>query len=128
MGEGRDPKNFLRLIESPGSVQEYFLFRMEGEEALSSPFSFRLTIRSRGDIPQASEWVGSSITFVLGLSDDSPRKVNGQCVRFEHAYQKGQYVEFVLDISASLSSTNLNSDSRIFTSKTAKQVISQILS
>lgn len=127
MSEGRDPKNFLKLIESPGSVQDYYLFRMEGEEALSQPFSFRLTIRSRGDIPQASEWVGASITFQMGLSDDAPRMVNGQCVRFEHAYQKGQYVEFVLDISASLSVTKLNRDNRIFTAKTAKQVIAQIL-
>ena len=37
MGDGRDPKNFLKLIESPGSVQEYFLFRMEGEEARCLP-------------------------------------------------------------------------------------------
>ena len=127
MDAGRDPKNFLKLIESPGSVQDYFLFKLEGEEKLSSPFEFRLTIRSQGDIPQASQWVGASITFIMGVSDDSPRKVNGQCVRFEHAYQKGQYVEFVLDISASLSSTKLNQDNRIFTAKTAKQVVGQIL-
>ena len=127
MDSGRDPKNFLKLIESPGSVQDLYLFRMKGKEELSTPFDFRLTIRSQGDIPPASAWVGASITFIMGLSDDAPRHVNGQCVRFEHVYQKGGYVEFTLDLSASLSTTRLNRDNRIFTAKTAKQVIAQIL-
>ena len=128
MDGGRDPKNFLKLIEAPGSVADLFLFRMEGEEALSTPFEFRLTIRSQGDVAPASAWIGASITFVMGLSDDVPRNVNGQCVRFEHVYQKGAYVEFVLNISASLAVARLNRDNRIFTAKTAKQVIAQILS
>ncbi len=127
MDSGRDPKNFLKLIESPGSVQDLFLFKMEGREALSTPFEFRLTIRSQGDIPPASAWVGASITFIMGLSDDVPRKVNGQCIKFEHAYQKGAYVEFALVISASLCTAKLNRDNRIFTAKTAKQVIAEIL-
>ena len=128
MDSGRDPKNFLKLIESPGSVENYYLFRLEGEEKLSAPFEFRLTIRSKGDIPAASAWVGSSITFVMGLSDDTPRMVNGQCIRFEHVYQKGGYVEFAVLISASLAGTRLNRDNRIFTAKTAKQVVAQVLS
>ena len=128
MDGGRDPKNFLKLIESPGSVQDIYLFRLEGEEALSTPFRFRLTLRSQGDIPPASAWVGASITFMMGVSDDSPRKVNGQCVHFEHVYQKGAYVQFVLELSASLHTAKLNRDNRIFTSKTAKQVVAQILS
>ena len=84
MDSGRDPKNFLKLLESPGSVQNYFLFKLKGEEKLSAPFEFHLTLRSQGDIPPASTWVGSSITWVMGTSDDSPRMCNGQCIRFEH--------------------------------------------
>lgn len=127
MDSGRDPKNFLKLLESPGSVQDYFLFKLEGEEKLSAPFEFRLTLRSQGDIPPASTWVGSSITWVMGLSDDSPRTVNGQCIRFDHVYQRGGYVTFSLLVSASLAGTRLNRDNRIFTDKTAKQVIAQVL-
>ena len=127
MGSGRDPKNFLKLIESPGSVPDLYLFRMSGAESLSTPFEFRLTIRSQGDIPAASDWIGASITFTMGLSDDSPRLINGECVRFEHVYQKSQYVEFTIDISASLATLRLNRDNRIFQQKTAKQVIEQIL-
>ena len=127
MDSSRDPKNFLKLLESPGSVQNYFLFKLEGEEKLSAPFEFRLTLRSQGDIPPASTWVGSSITWVMGLSDDSPRTVNGQCVRFDHVYQRGGYVTFSLLVSAALAGTRLNMDNRIFTDKTAKQVIAQVL-
>ena len=124
---GHDPNNFLKLIESPGSTDDYYLFRVDGREMLSTPFEFRLTIRSQGDIPQASTWIGSSITFVMGLSDDVRRHVNGQCVRFEHVYQKGAYVEFVLDLSASLAALRLSRTSRIFTSQAAKQIIRQVL-
>ena len=127
MGDGRDPKNFLKLIESPGSVDDLYLFKLQGEERLSAPFEYRLTIRSQGAIPPAAEWVGASITFIMGLSDDVPRKINGECIRFEHVYQKGGYVEFSLDISASLSTTRLNQDNRIFQSVTAQQVIEKIL-
>jgi type VI secretion system secreted protein VgrG len=122
-----DYNNFVKLTESPGSTDNYYLFRVDGREFLSTPFEFRLTIRSQGDIPQASTWIGSSISFVMGLSDDVRRYVNGQCVRFEHAYQKGAYVEFVLDITASVAALRLNRTSRIFTNQSAKQIIRQVL-
>ena len=124
---GRDPNNFLKLLESPGRTADYHLFRVDGREMLSQPYEFRMTLRSNGDIPDAATWIGASVSFVMGLSDNVQRKVNGQCVRFEHAYQKGQYVEFVLDIAPTLSKLRLKRDNRIFVEKTAKQVIAEVL-
>ena len=95
---------------------------------LSSLFEFRLTVRTRGAVPAASQWIGASITFLLGAQQhDNPRKINGQCVRFEHAYQKEAYVEFVLDITASMSGLRLNRDNRIFSQQSVRDVVSTIL-
>ncbi|MEO6338794.1 MAG: contractile injection system protein, VgrG/Pvc8 family, partial [Caulobacteraceae bacterium] len=124
---GADRNSFLRIIEAPGEVEEYFLFRLDGREMLSAPFEWRLTLRTHVEVPPPSGWIGASITFSMGGSDTVPRKVNGQCVRFEHAYQKGGYTEFVIDIAPSLMMTRLRRDYRIFTNVTAKQVINTIL-
>ena len=125
---GRDEFNILRLIEAPGAVDQYYLYRMDGREMLSTPFEFRLTVRTRGAVPAAAQWIGASITFVLGAQqEDNPRKINGQCVRFEHAYQKEAYTEFVLDITASMSALRLNRDNRIFARKSVKDVVATIL-
>lgn len=126
-GGGEDRNFFLRILEAPGEVQEYFLFRVDGREMLSAPFEFRLTMRTHVEVPPPSGWIGASITFTMGGSDTVPRKINGQCVRFEHAYQKGGYIEFVIDVAPSLMMTRLRRDYRIFTNVTAKQVINTIL-
>ena len=125
---GRDEFNILRLIEAPGPVDDYYLYRMDGREMLSTPFEFRLTVRTRGAVPAAAQWIGASITFVLGAQqEDNRRKINGQCVRFEHAYEKGVYTEFVLDITASAAGLRMNRDNRIFSKQNVKDVVSTIL-
>ena len=127
MAQGRDLNRFMRLVEAPGQVEDYLLFRCDGREMMSSLFEYRLTIRSQGDVPDATAWIGASISFTISTSDSEPRTINGQCVRFEHAYQKGAYVEFVLELAPMLASTRLNRDSRIFTGVTAKDVVATIL-
>lgn len=124
---GRDGNNFLHILEAPGVIENYKLFRMEGEERISAPFRFRLTLRSQGDIPPASDWVNSSITFSLGQADKSERKINGRCTSFRHIYQKGSYVEFAIELAPAFEALQLNRDRRIFNDKSAKQVIEQVL-
>ena len=116
------------MVEAPGSVEDYFLYRMDGREMLSTPFEFRLTVRTRGAVPTAAQWIGASVTFTLGAQqDDNPRKINGQCVRFEHTYQKDAYVEFVLDITASMAGLRLNRDNRIFSKQSVRDVVATVL-
>ena len=123
----RDPLNFLKLLESPGTPKDYYLFRVDGREMLSTPFEFRLTIRARADVPVAQAWLGAPITFVMGPSDGVHRMINGQCIRFEHAYQKGAYTEFVLDVAPAFVSLRVNRDNRIFADKSVKEVIAKVL-
>ena len=127
MAGGRDKNNFLKLVEAPGTVDNYFLFALDGEESFSQPFHHRLTVRSQGDIPAQAEWVGASITFTLSSSEGTERRINGQCVRFEHAYQKQGYVEFVLELAPSFAAAKLKRDHRIFTDKSPKDVVAQVL-
>lgn len=127
MSGARDPNSFLRILEAPGKVENYFVSHMEGEEGLSIPSLFTLRIRSQGEIPPPVEWIGSPITFSLGGSDSVPRRINGQCVRFEQSYQKGGYVEFVLDVAPMFVRCKQRRDCRIFTDMTAIEVIETIL-
>jgi type VI secretion system secreted protein VgrG len=124
----RDTNNFLHILEAPGSVENYKLFRMSGEERISEPFRFRLQIRSHGDIPPAQAWINSSVTFGLGTSDmDEARRINGRCARFDHIYQKGAYVEFAIEVAPAFEALILSRDRRIFTDRSARQVIAQLL-
>jgi type VI secretion system secreted protein VgrG len=123
----RDSNNFLHILEAPGAIENYKLFRMDGDERLSSPFDFRLTLRSQGEIPPASAWVNASITFSLGQSDKSERKINGRCTRFEHLYQKGSYVEFAIEIAPAFEALRLTRDRRLWTDRSARQVVEEVL-
>ena len=123
----RDQNRFLHLIEAPGALDMYKLFCMDGEDAISQPFHYRLTIRSHGEIPPASAWIGQSITWSFGNADNAERRMNGRCASFEHLHQKGSYVEFALDVAPAFESLTLTRDRRIFTDRSAKQVIETVL-
>ena len=123
----RFPNRFLHLIEAPGSVDNYKLFRMEGSERISEPFLFDLTIRSQGDIPKAAAWVGSSITFTFGQVDNAGRTVNGRCAEFHHLHEKGSYVEFAIQVQPAFEALKLTHDRRMFNDQSAKQVIETVL-
>ncbi|SFS09806.1 type VI secretion system Vgr family protein [Sphingomonas jatrophae] len=125
---GRDGNNFLHILEAPGAVDQYKLFRLSGEERISAPFAFRLTIRSQGDIPPAAAWINAPITFSLGTSDMAEeRRINGRCKAFQHLYQKAGYVEFLIEVAPAFENLTLTRNRRIFTDKSARQVIGTIL-
>ena len=123
----RFQNRFLHLIEAPGSVDNYKLFRMEGSERISEPFDFNLTVRSQGAIPKAEAWIGASITFSFGQADNAERKVNGRCAEFHHLYEKGGYVEFSIRVRPAFEALKLTRDRRIFNDQSAKQVVEIVL-
>jgi len=116
------------MFKAPGSVENYFISALTGAEQLSEPYLFTLTVRSQGPVPPVGEWVGASITFGMGASDNTLRKINGQCVRFEQSYHKGNYVEYVVDVAPMLTITKQRRDCRIFSNLTAIDIIAQIFS
>jgi len=123
----RDSNKFIRLLESPGVVADHYLFKVDGSETLSQPFMYRLQIRSHGVVADASAWVNASITFIVGISDNVDRKINGRCIRFEHLYEKGGYTEFAIEIAASFEATKTQRHRRLWTDKTAKAIIADVL-
>ncbi|MGI4876228.1 MAG: type VI secretion system Vgr family protein [Janthinobacterium lividum] len=123
----RDSNKFIRLIEAPGVVTDHYLFKVDGSEALSEPFHYRLQIRSQGEVADAATWVNASITFAVGISDNIDRKINGRCVRFEHLYQKGGYTEFAIELAASFEALKQQRHRRLWTDKTAKYIVADVL-
>lgn len=123
----RDGSKFVRLIEAPGTVTDHYLFKVDGREELSKPFYYRLQIRSHGDVPDAAAWVNASITFVVGISDNVERKINGRCMRFEHLYQKARYTEFAIEIAASVDALKMHRNRRLWTDRTAKSIVAEVL-
>ena len=101
-GGGTDRNYFLRILEAPGPVQDYFLFRVDGREMLSAPFEFRLTLRTAAEVPLPAAWIGASVTFSMGGSDTVARKINGQCARFEHAGNFAQLLQKVQESGVTL--------------------------
>ena len=122
-----DSNKFVRLLEAPGVVDDHYLFKVDGREALSEPFRYRLQIRSHGEVPDAAVWVNSSITFIVGISDNIDRKINGRCTRFEHLYQKARYTEFAIEISASVDALKDHRNRRLWTNRTAKSIVADVL-
>ena len=122
-----DSNKFVRLLEAPGVVGDHYLFKVDGSEALSEPFRYRLQIRSQTVVPDAAAWVNASITFVIGISDNIDRRINGRCVLFEHLYQKGGYTEFAIEVAASFDATKAQRHRRLWTDKTAKAIVAEVL-
>ena len=122
-----DTNKFIRLLEAPGVVEDHYLFKIDGREGLSEPFAYRLQIRSHGEVPDAAAWVNASITFVVGISDNVERKINGRCVRFEHLYQKARYTEFAIEVAASFDALKMQRNRRLWTDKSAKTIIADVL-
>ncbi len=122
-----DSNKFIRLLEAPGAVEDHYLFKVDGSEKLSAPFHYRLQIRSQTEVPDAAAWVNASITFVVGISDNVERRINGRCVRFEHLYQKAGYTEFAIEIAAAFDSMKTQRHRRLWTDKTAKFIVADVL-
>ncbi|CAN5127125.1 N/A [soil metagenome] len=123
----RDPNSFLKLLKAPGNLSAYFVSKLVGEEWLSKPFHFTLTVRSHGDIPPVKDWIGAPITFGMAGSDGVQRKIAGQCVRLEQSYQRDSYVEFQIDVAPLFLRCKQRRDCRIFVDMSAKDIIEQLL-
>ena len=68
----------LLTIDSPLGPDMLLLERLVGEEALSEPFRFELTVRAKRDDIASAELVGHRVSFTLERADGSRRPWSGR--------------------------------------------------
>lgn len=103
--------------------------RVEGTEAVSKLFSFRLNMTSEDVSIDATKILGKQVTVSIKRPDDSYRHFNGYVVRFSAEARDGSE-EKLRHYSGTIAPwfwlLKLNQNSRVFQEKTVPQIIEQI--
>src|SRR5690349_21681090 len=98
---------------------------IEGEETLSEPFSYRLTLySSRRSIPPA-DLLGKGVT-VLIRQNAHERPLHGRVRRFSQSHRIGDLTVYRMEIVPSLWMLSLSSDCRHWEDKTVLEITKDV--
>jgi type VI secretion system secreted protein VgrG len=117
----------LLTIDSPLGPDMLLLERLVGEEALSEPFRFELTVRAKRDDIASAELVGHKVSFTLERADGSRRPWSGHVERVVAgaAIAKGQRY-YHLEVRPWLWQLTHKTDCRIFQDKSTLDILEEI--
>lgn len=111
----------LRVTTSLGP-DRLLLEAIEGEEHLSAPFRYTLTMKAVADDIDAMALVGTTACVTFVGDDDDGRMLHGCLTRMS---QSGRYC--VAELRPKLWELSLASDCRVFQGKTAPEIVKLVL-
>ena len=113
----------LISLNTPLGNNKLVLMRMEGQEALSSPFHFSLETFSEDININERSLMGKAISFKIQESDHPPRFFHGYVKDFVKKQNKFTHVkEYRLEVVPWLWFLTLSQDCRIFQNKTVVEI------
>ena len=113
-------------VASDLGTDALLLERIQGEEALSTPFRFTLDLLSDRSIDPAS-MLRKPLGVVFDLSDGSARHVHGRVSRFALVGKHGALSAYRAEVVPAFWFATLASDWRIFQDKTVKEIVEHVL-
>ena len=126
-------KNRLLAIDTPLGEDAFLLTRIEGEEAMSSLFSFEIELYSHLSSVKAADIVGRNVTLKImqtdddGLKTDTYSLINAHVRRFR---EEGQQLQDLRSYRAEVVPwfwfLTQTSDSKIFQNKDIRQIASEV--
>ncbi|GAB2588584.1 type VI secretion system Vgr family protein [Nitrincola alkalisediminis] len=126
-------KNRLLAIDTPLGEDAFLLTRIEGEEAMSSLFSFEIELYSERASVKAADIVGQNVTLKImqtdeeGLKTDAYTFINAHVRRFREEGQQLQHLRsYRADVVPWLWFLTQTSDSKIFQNKDIRQIASEV--
>ncbi|WP_162301267.1 type VI secretion system Vgr family protein [Nitrincola tibetensis] len=126
-------KSRLLAIDTPLGEDAFLLTRIEGEEAMSSLFSFEIELYSERASVKAADIVGQNVTLKImqtdeeGLKTDAYTFINAHVRRFREEGQQLQNLRsYRADVVPWLWFLTQTSDSKIFQNKDIRQIASEV--
>ncbi|RAU17537.1 hypothetical protein DN062_12665 [Nitrincola tibetensis] len=126
-------KSRLLAIDTPLGEDAFLLTRIEGEEAMSSLFSFEIELYSESASVKAADIVGRNVTLKImqtddqGLKTDTYSLINAHVRRFR---EEGQQLQDLRSYRAEVVPwfwfLTQTSDSKIFQNKDIRQIASEV--
>ena len=117
----------MRITTALGET-ELLLYGFTGNEAISAPFEYRVTMLSEETSINLKSLLRTPATIALRLADDSYRYINGIFSFLRQAELGGdKLVTYEATIVPKVWLLNLYSNCRIFQKKTVPQIVEQVL-
>ena len=100
----------------------------EGEEAISSPFEFRVRLLAEHDALDMNEIVGQAVSMSIGLPGGEQTYIHGIVGRFRQGGSGLRLTSYTADVYPKLWLLTKTRDARIFQNKSVPDIVKQILS
>ncbi|MBR0654360.1 type VI secretion system Vgr family protein [Plastoroseomonas arctica] len=123
-----DQDGRLLRIETTLGANKVLLIDLEGTEAISRPFLFRITMETQEPEAKVREMLGEAVTLWIGASDDSDaRPIHGHFRRIsrQHTKTNDNHV-WQAEVVPALWFLSRKADCRIFQNMTAVQVLEKM--
>jgi type VI secretion system secreted protein VgrG len=102
-------------IEEP--TKDLLLVAIEGEEAISEPYRYRLTLASAKKSIPAADLLRKPVTIWIAQHDGGKRPIHGRVRRFEQGMRQDEFTEYRMEVVPWLWLMSLSSDCRFYLEK-----------
>jgi type VI secretion system secreted protein VgrG len=118
----------LLALETPLGKDLLLLQRLQGDDAISRPFSYSLELLAFENTSISfKDIVGQKVTISIQLPDKQPRYVNGYVTRFSQGETDARnFTHYYCQVSPWLWFLTRQSDCRIFQNMTVPDILSQV--
>ncbi len=116
-------------ISTPLGKDKLILREMEGDEGLSFPFSYRLTMLAEDEDLSFDSLVGKTATVTIRVTkDEDKRYITGIITSFElvHFDEREELATYEAELRPWLWLLTLSGDCRIFQNKTVPEIIEEV--
>jgi type VI secretion system secreted protein VgrG len=114
-------------VTTPLGKDVFLLAGIEGREALSSPYFYKLDLRSENPSIDGKGLLRKPIGVTL-LSTHGERHIHGLCRRFVQLGRDSELTAYYAEIVPALWFLSLSQDCRIFQEKSALEIVQQVFS
>jgi type VI secretion system secreted protein VgrG len=116
-----------REVSVKTRLEDAFTFRhMQGREALSELFDYRIELLSEDDGIRLEDLLGTPLTLLIGLQDGGTRYLHGHMVQFVYAGTEGSHACYHARVRPWLWFLSTTTDCRIFQGLSVQEIIEQI--
>ncbi|MFQ5652291.1 MAG: type VI secretion system Vgr family protein [bacterium] len=115
-------------IDTPLGPDVLLLKSLNGNEAISSLFNFKLELLSEDPSVSYDDIVGQNVTLTIRMIDGSERYFNGFISKFSQSGSDENFTYYSAEMVPWLWFLTLTSDCRIFQNMTAPEIIEKVFS
>ena len=114
-------------VSTPFGANDLLVDALDGQEGLSEPFRFTLTLRSGNPGLDPADIVGQNIAITVQTPGGPKRYLHGLCSRFAHSGFDRDFATYEALVEPRLSLLRLSQDRRIFQAQSVDAIVKSVL-